>query len=40
MEKAGQGRRRFYKLTSAGRAVMKEQRDVWRDFIAAVGRIT
>lgn len=40
VEKAGQRRRRYYKLTGAGRAVLKEQRDVWRDFIAAVGRIT
>lgn len=40
VEKAGQRRRRYYKLTAAGRAVLKEHRSVWRDFVAAMNRIT
>jgi len=40
VEKAGERRRRFYKLTSKGRKVLAAQRDVWRDFVEAVNRIT
>jgi PadR family transcriptional regulator, regulatory protein PadR len=39
LEKAGQRRRRFYKLTSAGRRALPEQRKTWREFIRAVQRI-
>jgi PadR family transcriptional regulator PadR len=40
VEKAGQRRRRYYKLTSAGRQTLKSQRGMWRDFAAAMNRIT
>src|SRR4029077_7812632 len=32
VEKAGVRRRRFYKLTAAGRKVLIEQRQKWSDF--------
>ena len=40
VEKAGQRRRRYYRLTPAGTKVLAEQRSTWEAFIAAVGRIT
>ncbi len=40
VEKAGQRRRRFYRLTSAGARVLKSQRSTWREFVAAIDRIT
>ncbi len=38
-EKAGQRRRRFYKLTAAGKKVLTEQRQTWSDFFAALDRV-
>lgn len=40
VEKAGQRRRRFYKLTTAGRKVLGEQRESWRELIVALQRVT
>ena len=40
IEKAGQRRRRYYRLTSAGKRVLAAQREGWRDFVEAIGRIT
>ena len=40
VEKAGQRRRRYYKLTSEGRKVLAAQRSAWESFVAAIGRIT
>ena len=40
VEKAGQRRRRYYKLTPAGSAVLAEQRNGWREFVRAINRIT
>ena len=40
VEKAGQRRRRFYRLTPGGRKTLASQRDTWREFVAAVGRVT
>src|SRR4051795_6560576 len=40
IEKAGQRRRRFYRLTPAGRKVLAAQRDGWREFVEAIGLIT
>ena len=40
VEKAGERRRRHYRLTPAGRKVLAAQRDTWQSFVAAVGRIT
>ena len=40
VERAGERRRRFYKLTTAGRRVLAEQRSTWRSFVEAMSRIT
>src|ERR1700747_2132460 len=40
VEKAGQRRRRYYRLTRAGRKVLAAQRDGWQGFVGAIGRIT
>lgn len=40
VERAGQRRRRYYKLTAAGTAVLGRQRDEWRQFVLALGRLT
>ncbi len=40
VEKAGQRRRRFYKLTNEGRKVLAAQRSGWEAFVAAINRIT
>lgn len=39
VEKAGQRRRRYYRLTPEGRRVLKSHRSVWLDFVAAINRI-
>jgi transcriptional regulator len=38
VENAGQRRRRFYKLTPAGRKVLAEQRRSWNSFLLALQR--
>ena len=38
VEKPGQRRRRYYKLTAAGRKVLAEQRKNWSDFMDAIQR--
>ena len=40
VEKAGQRRRRYYKLTREGRRVLAAQRSGWEAFVAAINRIT
>ena len=40
VEKAGQRRRRYYKLTKEGRKVLAAQRSTWQSFVAAINRIT
>jgi transcriptional regulator len=40
VEKAGQRRRRYYRLTSDGKKVLAAQRSMWRDFVVAINRIT
>lgn len=40
VEKAGQRRRRYYKLTREGRKVLAAQRSGWEAFVAAINRIT
>lgn len=40
VEKAGQRRRRYYKLTAQGKTVLKEQRSSWLNFVNAMNRIT
>ena len=39
VEKAGQRRRRYYKLTAEGRRVLVRQRSVWRQFMVALDRV-
>jgi transcriptional regulator len=40
VEKAGQRRRRYYRLTSSGMQVLASQRRGWRIFVEAIDRIT
>ncbi len=40
VEKAGQRRRRYYKLTAEGKKVLKAQRSGWQSFVEAINRIT
>jgi PadR family transcriptional regulator, regulatory protein PadR len=39
VEKAGQRRRRYYKLTAAGRKTLANQRNVWESFFTALSRV-
>ena len=39
VEKAGQRRRRYYRLLPAGRKLLASQRSVWEGFFAALGRV-
>jgi transcriptional regulator len=40
VEKAGQRRRRYYRLTPQGRKVLAAQRRGWEAFVQAIRRIT
>lgn len=40
VEKPEQRRRRYYKLTAEGRTVLRAQRKSWKEFVAAIGRVT
>jgi DNA-binding PadR family transcriptional regulator len=40
VEKAGQRRRRYYRLTAEGRRILAAQRRNWREFVEAIARIT
>lgn len=40
VEEEGQRRRRFYRLTPEGKKVLAAQRHTWREFVAAINRIT
>ena len=40
VEKAGERRRRYYKLTAEGKKVLATQRNTWHAFVAAINRIT
>ena len=39
VEKAGQRRRRYYKLTAEGRRVLAAQRRQWSAFVQAIARV-
>ena len=39
VEKAGQRRRRYYRLTRAGHRVLGEQRGAWSSFFAGLNRV-
>src|SRR5215216_4656022 len=40
VEKPGERRRRFYKVTAEGRRVLTQQRKTWAAFVEAVQRVT
>jgi transcriptional regulator len=40
VEKAGERRRRFYRLTAAGRSALDAQRESWREFVTAINRVS
>jgi PadR family transcriptional regulator PadR len=40
VEKPGQRRRRYYRLTAGGRKVLAHQREGWVEFVTAISRIT
>lgn len=39
VEKAGQRRRRYYRLTPAGRKMLASQRTTWQTFFVALDRV-
>lgn len=39
IEKAGQRRRRYYRITPAGRRVLTRQRSQWHRFVCALDRV-
>jgi transcriptional regulator len=39
VENAGERRRRYYRITAAGRDVLREQRSSWREFVQALTRV-
>jgi DNA-binding PadR family transcriptional regulator len=40
VEKPGQRRRRYYRLTAEGRTTLKRQRGLWADFVAGLESVT
>lgn len=40
VEKPGERRRRFYRLTAAGRATLDAQRKTWREFVVAINQVS
>lgn len=40
VEKAGERRRRYYRITAEGRQALQAQRESWREFVAAVNRVS
>ena len=39
VERAGQRRRRYYRLTKPGRQALASHRDTWQNFFAALNRV-
>jgi transcriptional regulator len=39
VEKAGQRRRRYYRITAAGRRALKSHRTVWQNFFEGLHRV-
>jgi PadR family transcriptional regulator PadR len=39
VEKAGERRRRFYRISAKGRQVLSEQRGTWQEFAAAINQV-
>ena len=40
VERAGQPRRRYYRLTPAGRRQLREHRSTWQQFFVALNQVT
>lgn len=40
VEKSGERRKRYYRLTVAGRATLEAQRDSWKEFVTAINRVS
>ena len=40
VEKANQRKRRYYRITAAGRKVLREKQSTWQAFVTAVNRVT
>jgi transcriptional regulator len=40
VEKPEQRRRRYYNLTAEGKKVLRSQRESWKEFVAAISRVT
>jgi len=40
VEKSGERRRRYYRLTAEGRKMLAAQRNTWKEFVEAINRIT
>ncbi|HEY4305200.1 MAG TPA: PadR family transcriptional regulator [Gemmatimonadaceae bacterium] len=39
VERAGERRRRFYRITAAGAEALQGQRESWREFVTAINRV-
>jgi PadR family transcriptional regulator PadR len=39
VERAGQRRRRYYRITAAGRRTLKSERSAWQQFFVALDRV-
>jgi len=39
VEKAGERRRRFYRITAEGRATLEAHHKSWKEFVTAIGRV-
>ncbi len=39
VEKAGQRRRRYYRMTALGGQILEEQRRNWQEFVAAISKV-
>ena len=40
IERSGERRKRFYRLTAAGKATLEEQRASWKEFVTAINRVS
>ena len=40
IEKSGERRRRYYKLTAEGRKALARERSLWNEFVVTINRIT
>ena len=40
IEKAGERRRRYYRLTTEGKKILRAQRNTWAAFVEAINRVT